>query len=149
MVELEIGLLKAYLGVSTQDYERVRDFQLRCLTQPINEINKANIGIEISYSSIKIKKKIVAFRFECKDVSEIKDKLKITKTDTFEEKQEKQAILSEEEFFKKHEKELELIHMGLQALASELELKDGGFSLNVKAKTELIKKHQDEWDKIH
>ena len=87
--ELEIGLLKAYLGVSTQDYARVRDFQLRCLTQPINEINKANIGIEISYSSIKIKKKIVAFRFDCKELSQ---KLKIEKTDSLAEKQEKQVI---------------------------------------------------------
>lgn len=87
--ELEIGLLKAYLGVSENDYKRVHDFQLRCLTQPIEDINNANIGIHISYSSIKVKKKIVAFRFECKETS---DQLKIAKTDSPEEKQEKREI---------------------------------------------------------
>ena len=145
--EYSIDELKNILGLKINSYPgRTNAFLLNVVQKPIEELNKVNNEFEIAITKIKKGRNVIGIRFECSEKFETKEKLKITKADSFEEKQEKQAIQSEEEFFKKHEKELELIRMGLQALASELELHDGGFSLNIKARTELIKKHQDEWN---
>jgi len=64
--------LKAYLCISQEKYKRTRDFQLRCIKEPIDEINSAGIGIHIAFEQIKKGKKITGFHFSCRDTSTTK-----------------------------------------------------------------------------
>lgn len=67
--EISVDLLKLYLGVSAKDYKQISDFQRRCIRDPIDEINNAEIGIKIAYSAIFKGRCIVAFHFDCFDTS--------------------------------------------------------------------------------
>lgn len=86
--DFETDLLKAYLCISKDKYKRTRDFQLRCIKEPIEEINNAGIGIHISYESIKSGRSIVGFHFECIDTSISKFILKTDSTSQWKEKQD-------------------------------------------------------------
>jgi len=66
-----------------------RNFFLKIIKEPIDELNLLSNEIKIDIVKILQGRKTVGVRFECTDISK---KLKIKKTDSFEQKQEKQEI---------------------------------------------------------
>ena len=87
--DIEIGHLKAYLGVSADDYKRTSAFQTRCVREPVEDINSAGIGIRISYEPVRRGKRIVAFHFECQDLTKT---ARIRKSDSVLQKLQKQEL---------------------------------------------------------
>ena len=64
--ERPIPELRMIMGVPEKAYKETRDFRQKVIENPIKEINKAGIGVEITPETIKQGRKLVAIRFDCK-----------------------------------------------------------------------------------
>jgi len=64
--EKEIRDLRELFAIEPDKYKATKDFRIRVIEGPVNEINRANIGIEIAPLYIRAGKFIQAVRFNCK-----------------------------------------------------------------------------------
>lgn len=88
--EYDVQTLKQILGIKKNAYEsRMNNFIAWVIKKPLDELNKINNDFKIEFKKILENRKTVGFRFECTELSK---QLKITKTDSPEEKQEKLEI---------------------------------------------------------
>jgi plasmid replication initiation protein len=71
--ENKIEELRDLFAVNPDMYKQTKDFRRRVIEGPIEEINRANIGIEIKPVYIKMGKFLHSVRFECKRVPRVQE----------------------------------------------------------------------------
>jgi plasmid replication initiation protein len=67
--ERDIDELRKLLGVPDEAYAETKRFRQKVIENPIEEINQAGIGIEITTESVKQGRKLTAIRFNCKQTA--------------------------------------------------------------------------------
>jgi plasmid replication initiation protein len=66
--ERSLQELRYIFGISDDQYKETWDFTRKVIKEPIDEINRAGIGISISPSGIKQGRKNTGYRFDCQSV---------------------------------------------------------------------------------
>jgi plasmid replication initiation protein len=67
--ERSIEEFRKIFGISRDIYKETRDFRKKVIEEPVKEINKAGIGLEITTEGIKQRRHLIAIRFDCKKVN--------------------------------------------------------------------------------
>jgi plasmid replication initiation protein len=67
--ERDIDELRKLLGVPDKAYAETKQFRHFAVENPIKEINKAGVGLEITTESVKQGRKLTAIRFNCKQAA--------------------------------------------------------------------------------
>lgn len=149
--EYDLETLRRVLGVEENAYIGRTDNLISCVVKkPLDELNKINTEFKIEFEKIKHNKKIVGIYFTCteneklKIASSVQTKSRKTKIDI-----ERLEIDAENEFFQRHEAELNEIFSNLSQHTDGLNLIErSAFSLMTKAKVELTKRYPEEWELI-
>jgi plasmid replication initiation protein len=63
--ERSVQELRGMFGISEDAYPQMRDFRKKVIQEPIKEINKAGVGIEIVTESVKQGRRLAGIRFNC------------------------------------------------------------------------------------
>lgn len=149
--EYDLETLRKILGVEEDAYSgRTDNFITWVVSKPIDELNKINTEFKIEFEKIKHNRRIVGIHFTCteneklKKIPSVQTKSRKTKIDI-----ERLEIDAENEFFQRHEAELNEIFSNLSQHTDGLNLIErSAFSLMTKAKVELTKRYPEEWELI-
>jgi plasmid replication initiation protein len=63
--ERSVQEIREMFGIPEKAYPQTRDFRKKVIEEPIKEINKAGVGVEIAAESIKQGRKLAGIRFNC------------------------------------------------------------------------------------
>jgi plasmid replication initiation protein len=63
--EREVGELRELFAISDKKYKMAKDFRIRVVDEPIQELNSADVGFKIEIEYIRKGKKLTGFRFCC------------------------------------------------------------------------------------
>lgn len=149
--EYDMDTLRKVLGIDESSYVgRTDNLIKRTVSDPLDELNKINTEFKIEFEKIKHNRRIVGIHFTCteneklKKIPSVQTKSKKTKIDI-----ERLEIDAENEFFQRHEAELNEIFSNLSQHTDGLNLIErSAFSLMTKAKVELTKRYPEEWELI-
>lgn len=140
--------LREFFDIDKKLYARRDHFVRSVIENPCKEINeKTNLNVDLE--SAKLDKGKYKWRFNFSEKTDIPEKLKIAKDDSWEMKTEKRLAAAENRFFEKYQDEIEN--------AIEFEKQQGNlfsgflkseFAIKNRARQSVINAHKEEWETI-
>ena len=82
--EYSVEGLRKILSIKDKEYQDVRNFHRRCIDLPLQEVNEKGLGFTIEVEKIKSGNKIVMYRFNCKETSNVMPKKSEMESDDYD-----------------------------------------------------------------
>lgn len=148
--EYDVENLRRTLNIAEGKYAgRMNAFISRVVKMPIDELNRLNFDFSVSFEKIVQNRRTVGFRFMCTERS-AENPLPERLDETPEDAAERAVLRDEGEFFSRHADELQGIFEAMKASVSGMNaVERTDFSLMTRAKGELTRRHEDEWNGLH